>query len=382
VSDNAIQSPGYTHYSIDSLLLDAENPRLVEYGLTAKATQFDILKILWERMAVEEVAMSIAHNGYFEHEPLFATERRGLANFVVIEGNRRLAAVKLLLDGTLRRRLRATNLPEIDRIAPARRAELTQLPVVITTKRDIWRYLGFKHVNGPATWSSYSKAQYIAQVHNEYGVSLADIAAQIGDYNSTVERMYRGLMVILQAEAGGGFSRADTFNGKFYFSYIYSGIELPRIRSYVGITDTPRAERHPVPRNKLTELTELCLWLYGSKSQNTRPIISSQNPDLHTLDAVLGEDRGAAALRDGLSLSIAHDISQGDERLFKTSLHSAKHALQTALSRVTSGYDTGDADAFDLAVDVEALAQDLVEIMSDRRKKSQLRRSHESKASK
>src|SRR5205807_508421 len=103
--------------------------------------------------------------------------------------NRRLAAVKLLVDAALRTRVKATKLPSID---SARAENLKQLPVIVTTREDSWRYLGFKHVNGPATWGSYAKAQYIALVHNNYGIQLSDIADQIGDNNSTVLRMYRG----------------------------------------------------------------------------------------------------------------------------------------------------------------------------------------------
>ena len=149
----------YDRMSVDDLLFDAENPRLVEYTLSATPSQFDLLKALWEKMAVEEVAMSIAHSGYFEHEPLFV-ERRSDGKFVVIEGNRRLAAVKLLLDGELRKRIGAKDLPSIDAIDRSRRATLQTLPVIQTTRKKVWRYLGFKHVNGPSTWGSYAKAQY------------------------------------------------------------------------------------------------------------------------------------------------------------------------------------------------------------------------------
>ena len=64
----------------------------------------------------------------------------------------------------------------------------------------MWRFLGFKHVNGPAKWTSFAKAIYIAEVHREYNVPLADIAEQIGDRHKTVQRLFRGLMVLDQAE--------------------------------------------------------------------------------------------------------------------------------------------------------------------------------------
>ena len=141
----------YPTFLTKDLLLDPENPRIVEFGLGEKPTQFDIMKTLWERMAVNEVATSIAWNGYFLHEPLFI-EQDGKGQLIVIEGNRRLTAVKLLLDADLRKRVGATDLPDIDKIDKNRREELTELPGKLTTRVELWRYLGFKHVNGPATW--------------------------------------------------------------------------------------------------------------------------------------------------------------------------------------------------------------------------------------
>src|SRR5258708_8254264 len=164
VAPEVAANAGYHHINLDELLLDATNPRLAELGIPETASQFDLLKALWDEMAVEEVAMSIAYSGYFEHEPLFV-EDNGDGKYVVIEGNRRLAAVKLLVDASLRQKVKATRLPAIDRTAIHK---LKKLPRILTTRKESWRYLGFKHVNGPATWGSYAKAQYIAFVHNNY----------------------------------------------------------------------------------------------------------------------------------------------------------------------------------------------------------------------
>ncbi len=103
---------GYKRIELDKLLLDSTNPRLAELGIPSNAKQFELLKALWDEMAVEEVAMSIAYSGYFEHEPLFV-EEVGDGTYIVIEGNRRLAAVMLLLDGALRQKVKATKLPSM-----------------------------------------------------------------------------------------------------------------------------------------------------------------------------------------------------------------------------------------------------------------------------
>lgn len=169
---------------VSELLYDSKNPRLVEAG--AAESQKEILRILWREFAVDEIALSIAANGYFPYEPLFATKEDG--KLVVVEGNRRLAAVRLLVDADLRRDVGATDLPPIS--ASAKKA-LDTLPVVICSRSEIWQYVGFKHVNGPQQWQSYSKARYIAWVRNDLKVPLDEIAQQIGDQHSTVKRLYR-----------------------------------------------------------------------------------------------------------------------------------------------------------------------------------------------
>ncbi len=369
-NDTSGQGP-YPRFSVGELLLDPENPRLIEYGVEPDAPQDELLRILWEEFAIRELAMSIAYSGYFTHEPLFV-ERDGHGRPIVIEGNRRLAAVKLLLDENARKLVGATDLPDIDEIDANRRTELQTLPVVETTREDVWRYLGFKHVNGPSSWGSYAKAQYIAQVHNEFGVPLDAIAAQIGDYSNTVRRMYRGLMVIEQAESAGKFSRKNVSKARFFFNYVYSAVTMVGIRGFLGLDTTDPEAREPVPPGKLNELGELCLWLYGDATRGIQPVVRTQNPDLGVLDSVLKNPASTAALRDGFSLDVAKDIQEGDDRIFRRSVLDARLSLQRAHSTLSTGYALDDAEVFLIGTEVEELAADLVAGM--RQKKTQARR--------
>ena len=90
------------------LFLDPENPRLAGESFSVDA-QDDILRWLWRNKSVNELVDSILANGFWGHEELFATEEGD--RWVVVEGNRRLAAVKILLDVDLRQRL-GIQLPE------------------------------------------------------------------------------------------------------------------------------------------------------------------------------------------------------------------------------------------------------------------------------
>ncbi|MBI2899563.1 MAG: ParB N-terminal domain-containing protein [Planctomycetes bacterium] len=346
---------------VDTLVLDAKNPRLVEADFSETASQDDILLCLWREMAVDEIALSIAANGFFRHEPLYVAEESG--KIVVIEGNRRVAAVRLLRDPSLRRKVGATDLPEISR---ADRDKLAKLPCIKCTRKRIWQFIGFKHVNGPQNWDSYSKAHYIAFVHNKFRVPLDEIARDIGDKHATVRRLYAGLMVLEQAEAARVFDREDRAKKHFSFSHLYTGLTYRGIQKFLGVSDRALGERKPVPQSHLAELGDLCVWLFGSKSEDREPVVQSQNPDLKKLDEVLQVKRATVALRQGLPLDVSLDIGRGDERVFREAIIGAKQALQKARGTVLTGY-SGATDLMKAAKEIKELAEDVYGEMSERR---------------
>ncbi len=342
------------------LHFDRKNPRLAEYGISRNSTDEDIITILWDAMDVRELVQSIAASGFFPHEPLIVTEEDD--KHVVIEGNRRLAAVKVLLHEAFAK----TNGWAIPAISEEAKAQLAQLPVTFANRTDAWRYLGFKHVNGPAKWSSYAKAKYIADVHNSYGISLDDIANQIGDRHKTVQRLYRGLMVIEQAEKEKVYNRDDRFRQRFAFSHLYTGLDYEGISSFIELKPELEEAESPVPQEKIKELGELCIWLYGSKKANLPPVVESQNPHLRQLDAVLKSREAVAALRAGEGLETAFEISRPKTQIFEEALMEAKRELTRARANLTEGYDKSE-DLLRLAGTVAELADDLYNEMQRKR---------------
>lgn len=340
--------------AVSSLSLDRRNPRLAEFGLTAATTDQEIIALLWKTMDVRELVMSISASGFLTHEPLMVAKHNAKSKYVVIEGNRRLAAVKLLLDHELAESVGASVQP----LGPEEASRLAKLPVVIDTRRGAWRHLGFKHINGPARWSSYAKSKYVATVHNEYGVSLDDIARQIGDTHRTVQRLYRGLMVIEQARDTGVYNIDDRWPGHFSFSHLYTGLESPRIRDFIGLS----ADR--VPEDKLEDLGEMCKWMYGDKA--TEPVIKRQNPDLRHLAAVVGHGEALAALRNGTSLDAAFELTRTSSKVLMETLVLAKQSLLKARGLVSTGYD-GSKEPIRIAGTVATIADHLYEDMERRR---------------
>jgi len=350
---------------VEQLAFDTENPRLAELGVHPGLSRIDMVKILWRDLAADEIVMSIvAAGGFFQHEPLFA-EKRSPKKYTVVEGNRRLAAVALLRDPRLRERVGAHH-EAFDEASPGLATTLAELPVIVTTRDAIWQYVGFKHVNGPRPWGPKSKAEYISRIHENTGVPLERIAKLIGDRHATVKRLYRGLAVLRQAEKQGVFSSEDRWTTRFPFSHLYTGLDYDGFQKFLGIKEETSYRPNPVPPRRLPNLGELCVWLFGSKRADRRPLIRSQNPDLGILNAALRTDAGIDALRARLPLETARDASLGDERLFRDALSRAKNALQDAHGKCVTGYD-GSQELLDLAQGIYDVAVSLVDQMESMR---------------
>lgn len=343
------------------LYFDTKNPRLVEYSQLKN--EDEIIQALWNDMAVNEIVMSILANGFFENEALYAIQEE--SKYIVIEGNRRLAAVKLILNPD-----RCKGMTKYaDKITEKLQNDLEEgLPVIVLEKReDAWRYIGFKHVNGPVKWDSYAKAEYIAQVHNDYKVALNDIAEQIGDSHKTTIKLYQGLMVLRQADKETTFKINDVYSNRVYFSHIYTAIMYEGFQDYLGL-DISKETETPVPSEKLDRLEEIMFWILGSKSKNIRPIVRSQNPDIRNLNQVLQNSDAVQILRATGDFDVAYDRSQDGEDVFHQSVVEAQMSLQKALSKIA--YYSGDIGILETAKNLADSADSLFKIMKDKRNKS------------
>ena len=340
------------------LHFDHQNPRLVEFASYTK--EEDILNALWSNMAVNELVLSILANGFFPNEAMYVVKENN--KYIVVEGNRRLAAVKAILNPAAIKNGGMNKYRE--RITENLVNSLSQaLPVIILNSREeAWRYIGFKHVNGAAKWDSYAKAEYIAQVHNNYHVSLEEIASQIGDSNQTTQKLYQGLMVLDQADRETEFKKDDVYNKRIFFSHIYTAITYASMQEYLGL-NLADFSASPVPKENLKKLGEVMIWLLGSRKRDLPPVIKSQNPGVRQLCQVIQNPDAVQVLRTHNDLDMAYDWSQDGLNVFHEAIVDAQASMQKALSKI-SFYDGSESllrTVLDMANDADMLFKSMKE---------------------
>lgn len=276
------------------LHLDLRNPRVTEADFDDEEA---VLEYLIDYVDVDELIQSILSSGWLDYEPLIVLE----GDNVVLEGNRRLAALRILSDRDLRQKLKidlptepgAEALPQSIRVHP------------VKSRSEARDFIGFKHINGPFKWDALAKAKYAAEWVDD-GADIKQISRRLGDNHNTVVRLVNGWRVLCQSYAA-GFDRSETTKKSFPFSHLYTALARPNIRRYLRLPEGAKSEvfsKDPVPADETENLRRLMSWLYG---QNNEPaVITSQNPDLNHLVDVLGHETARTMLEAKRDLNAAY----------------------------------------------------------------------------
>lgn len=289
------------------LSLDLSNPR---FGLSTVTSEAEALKILYETADLKELWNSISERGYEKFEPLVAVIEGGRT--VVLEGNRRLATVKILLNPEILGEVARKRVPNL---TGEKLESCKSLPVAIVQDRsDAAGYIGFKHVNGPTRWSSLAKAKFGVNFYD--GLSevatpaerLQSLTKQLGDSRGLILRLLVAYKIVMQAIKEGIFDELKVDENSIEFSHLYTLINNPDSRNFIGLGKTPLSERliidNPVPIEYLSNLRELMHWLYSSQS-----VIKSQGVDRPKLQRVLAEEAGIKELRISGNLDSAAAVA-------------------------------------------------------------------------
>jgi hypothetical protein len=350
--------------STDLLDFDPGNPRLIEDGIE-NPTDEQIIVALADMADLSEVVESIAANGYIDIEPMIA-QRVG-ARWRVLEGNRRLAAIRILQNPSL---AKGTGI-SVPSITPANRKTLEEVTVYAVANPDQAReYIGFKHINGPHKWDAIAKGRFAADWYRKEknrGITIEKIARRLGDGHDTVVRLVNGMFVLDQAENSRVYDLKDRYPGKrFAFSHLYTALTRPGYREFLGLPDEWRVvdpEPDPVPKKYLDNLRLVMLWLYGSKSDDIKPVIESQNPDLKNLSAVLASPHARTIMLTRNNLREAYEQVERKETRFEAALVNGKQNVEMAMSQII-GYDPEDSTLLEIGRDLKETSVQLYSSMA------------------
>jgi len=351
--------PSDTFVAPASLKFDPKNPRFIEQSVSDDA---DIVRHLYDTADVSELVQSIMSAGYVDFEPMIVLRKGNL----VLEGNRRLAALRILTDKSLRAELNIA-LPDIPNPQPLPSTVRVRL---VDTRDEARGFIGFKHINGPFKWDALAKAKFAAEWF-ESGADIGVISRTLGDNHNTVRRLVNGWYALKQA-MDDGFDINDRSKKAFSFSHLYTALTRSAVREFVGLSSedlTSPPHKTPIPKSHRENLRQLMSWLYGQESRDEPTLIQSQNPNLNELSKVLGHPEAKRVLMASRSLSDAYKKVFPASSRFEDALMKAAKIAEDTLS-LAGSYD-GDSLLVKVAEGLAQTTRSLLVVMKEKAAEAQ-----------
>lgn len=275
------------YVSPDILDFDPTNPRFG--GLMDKRSQPDIQQeLMKEPYYALELVDSLLKNGFIDYEPLVV--KKNGERYTVVEGNRRLAAVREILAHKDRYEGRIEDLAEIPVLVFPEKPDEEQ-------KNEMRIYLGVRHLLGFREWPSLSKAQFLDRESKADG-GLDKVLKELRLTKTQARRFlvpYRLLQHVGLANP----------KGEAFF-VLGEALSRSGIKNFIELETDDNLAIESCNKKRLALLLN---YLYGPKKstgeRDPDARIISDTRDLSRLAKVLDSEKAASVLASGKALEEA-----------------------------------------------------------------------------
>jgi hypothetical protein len=347
---------------VELLNLDQGNPRLARDG--SGSTQLDLLNILYSDFDIDEIAYSMAENGYFDEEPIVVVPLKlpsGLKlpkevdeqqkvlqelveqkkiTFTVVEGNRRTASLKILTDTSLRKKVGVDE--DFPKASAAALEDLRIVPAIFyTNRKDVTAYLGVRHISGSKKWDFYPRVFYVSKrieevvsAQKNYLKAFEEVQKQIGLRRSdTVVKHYLYYRIAEIIESDLDFDIGPVIKN---FSLMEVALRSPGIRQFIGLGDDSRYQKNVdftkrvIPAKKNSDLELILTWIYGNKKKSIQPLFTDSR-NIPSLGKILLNTDAKDYLKRTSDFEGAYERSDGEKDMLEKKINEAKKKIEGAM---------------------------------------------------
>jgi hypothetical protein len=344
-------SEGLHNIDVHQLVLDPQNPRLALD--MQQQNDEEVISWMLNNASLTELMASIVENGFFGGEPLVGVvSSDGSGKIIIVEGNRRLAAVKLLNEPGMARHLVKT-VASLAAEAEESGTLPAELPVYVVSSRGaVATYLGFRHISGIRPWPVIAKARYLYSLY----LPMADhpdvyrkLAKEIGSKPVYIRRLIVGYQLFEHIVEKGFYDEPYLSEETFDLSLINdAATRHANIMAYMGVDVD---SQQPLGSLNEAHFKNVFKWLYVRKDGITR---LGEGRNLPLLNRIIGDDVAIAAfveddkltIHDAASLTdLADDTMRAYLQQARASLLEAQKYMHTIRAAKKSDRDLADEAA-------------------------------------
>lgn len=339
---------------VNKLFFDPLNPRLPQ-RLIGLNDHNKIIDYLLRTGNLTELMKSIAETGYSNAEPLLVI-RKDENNYIVVEGNRRLAALKLLEDPSLAK-VRISSVMEI--VEEAKHTP-DRVPVILYEKReDILDYLGYRHITGVKDWGALEKARYLDQLYhlhieeNGRDKIYTVLAKMIGSRAYYVMKLHHALKLYKLANDRAYFG-ADIDEEDISFSLLTTALGYTSIVDYIELID--ETDNVPFSVNE-EKFKDIFFWIFHKEKR-----LIHDSREISDLSEIVKVQDAVEQVKKGASIEEAILFTDSPNVAFINMLNIARQQLKTAKNSIEklSSIPDGSLDILD---DIDKLRKSILGAM-------------------
>lgn len=231
------------------ILLDTKNPRFAgeDFPIAKDADPIDeklqdrMRKFIVDRFSVQDIIDSVEKIGFFKLDRIVVTEYKSPGtksarkkqkddkHYIVLEGNRRVAAIKTLLQSYDKKEIALTK----EVLQTLNKIEALYLDIKDEKEHQqaTWFLQGIRHVSGIRDWGPYQQAELIHTLTTEQKMNFTDAGKAIGAGRKRAANMLRAYKGLKQMESDptyGDKAKPDLFS---HFEQAY--VKTP-VRDWLG----------------------------------------------------------------------------------------------------------------------------------------------------
>jgi hypothetical protein len=322
------KSPQIEHLSPGQLRFDPENPRFG--GGLKDSSQPEIQEaLLGAPYYASELVDSFLENGFIEYEPLVV--RREGVTFVVVEGNRRLAAVKEILANPEKYRDCTKDFDKVPAIVFPEQTDDEQ-------QSQMRIYLGVHHMLGFREWPPIAKAQFLEREVQRVG-SLETTIKEVRIKKQEARRFLLPFRLLEKANM--------PLPGSEDFWVLAEALSRTGVKNFLQLdVDAKTLQILSFDKAKLKVLLDD---LYGPRVASTRQRNTAEKKvhdtrELSTYASVLSSEKASAVLHAGKSLHEA-EIYVDTREESRNKLSKAVKELGLLIEKVLEKDKTPEASA-------------------------------------
>ncbi|MGG4553886.1 ParB N-terminal domain-containing protein [Paenibacillus humicus] len=315
--------------SLEKLHFDPDNPRLPQ-RLIGTRDEKKVLDFMIKNGNIVELMQSIGETGYSDAEPLLVVPSSGTAagEYIVVEGNRRLTALKLLSHpelASLRKNIIADTVKSAKHIPK-------DIPVILYPSRgEILDYLGYRHITGVKDWGALEKARYLDQLYNSHIDNVGSdqiysvLAKMIGSRTDYVSKLHTALKLYNLANDDAYYG-AEIEETDFNFSWLTTALSFSDTVSYLGLSGPGDSTLEGLDKGKFAQLFE---WMFDPKKKKVQ-----DSRQISELNQILKSESARHKLEKGSSISEAILFTSAPNDTFHTFIVRAKENLQNSKNMI------------------------------------------------